>query len=320
LVTAGVDLGGTKLLGLALDDGGSVVAEERVPTPTGEAAVMDALCELVTALAATTGPVTGIGVGVPGLVDRSGTLRVAPNLPGVADLDVRGTLAARFPGAAVRVDNDATCATWAEHRLGAARGVPDAVLVTLGTGIGGGLVAGGRLLRGANGFAGEVGHMVVDPNCQPCPCGKRGCWEQVASGSGLGRLGREAAEAGRASRIAELAGGAAAAVRGEHVTTAAAEGDEEAVVVMTRFGWWVALGLANLAAVLDARRFVLGGGLVEAGEVLLAPTRAAFAELVLGADQRAVSIVPAALGEHAGAIGAALLALEDGNDGPAGGG
>jgi glucokinase len=314
LVTAGVDLGGTKLLGLALDDGGSVVAEERVPTPTGEAAVMDALCELVTALAATTGPVTGIGVGVPGLVDRSGTLRVAPNLPGVADLDVRGTLAARFPGAAVRVDNDATCATWAEHRLGAARGVPDAVLVTLGTGIGGGLVAGGRLLRGANGFAGEVGHMVVDPN------GKRGCGEQVASGSGLGRLGREAAEAGRASRIAELAGGAAAAVRGEHVTTAAAEGDEEAVAVMTRFGWWVALGLANLAAVLDARRFVLGGGLVEAGEVLLAPTRAAFAELVLGADQRAVSIVPAALGEHAGAIGAALLALEDGNDGPAGGG
>lgn len=284
------------------------MAEHRLPTPRGAAGVLDVLAETVAAL----GPASAVGVGMPGLVDVTGVLRFAPNLPGVVDLDVRGGLRARFPGVAVRVDNDATCAGWAEDRVGAARGSSHALLVTLGTGIGGGLIVDGRLARGAHGFAGEIGHMVVDPNGPSCPCGQRGCWERFASGSGLGSLAREAAAATPGGRMAELAGGDPEAVRGEHATAAAAEGDAVAQGVMAGFGRWVALGLANLANVFDPEVFVLGGGLVKAGEILLAPVREAFAGLVLaGAHRPPIAIVAAALGERAGAIGAALLAAEE---------
>ena len=269
--------------------------------------MLDVLAEVVAAL----GPASSVGVGVPGLVDVEGVLRFAPNLPGVVDLDVRGALLARFPNTTVRVDNDATCAGWAEAQVGAARGAVDALLVTLGTGIGGGIIARGRVVRGANGFAGEFGHMVVDPHGPPCPCGQRGCWERFASGSGLGRLAREVAAASPLGRMATLAGGDPEAVRGEHATAAAAEGDEQAEAVLARFGWWVAVGLANLANAFDPELFVLGGGLVEAGEILLAPVREAFADMVLaGAHRPVIAIVPAALGERSGAIGAALLAGE----------
>lgn len=290
---------------MALEDG-RVVEERRVATPEGEGAVLDAVA-LAAAAVQGGGEVEGVGVGVPGLVDRSGVLRFAPNLPGVADLPVREELEARL-GVAVRVDNDATCAAWGERQAGAARGYDDVILVTLGTGIGGGIVAGGTLLRGAHGFAGEVGHTVIDPAGPPCPCGQRGCWERFASGSGLGRLGQEAAAAGRAAGVLARAGGDPAMVQGEHVTGAAASGDAEAQAVLADFGWWVALGLANLANVFDPQAFVLGGGLVEAGELLLGPVRTAFASLLTAGQYRpAVDIVPASLGEHAGAIGAAHL-------------
>ncbi len=289
---------------MALDDG-AVVEERRVPTPVGEGPLLDALAEVVSTVA--DGGLEGVGVGVPGLVDRDGVLRFAPNLPGVHDLAIRAELEARL-GVKVRVDNDATCAAWGERQLGAARGYDDVLLATLGTGIGGGVVAGGRLLRGANGFGGEIGHMVIDPDGPECPCGQRGCWERFASGGGLGRLGQRAALEGRAAAVLTLAGGDPTGVRGEHVTAAAATGDAEAQAVLVDFAWWVALGLANLANVLDPQAFVLGGGLVEVGELLLAPVRTAFAELLTGGAHRpGVAIVPAALGEHAGAIGAACL-------------
>ncbi|MEJ7582766.1 MAG: ROK family protein [Acidimicrobiales bacterium] len=182
-------------------------------------------------------------------------------------------------------------------------------MITLGTGIGAGITVKGEVLRGANGFAGEPGHMVVNPNGPPCPCGRRGCWERYASGSGLGRLAREAAHAGLASGVVALAGGECENVRGEHVTAAAESGDPAALKVLEDFGWWVALGIANLVNVLDSEVIVIGGGLVEAGDLVLDPTRRAYAELVLAAEHRPpVDIVSAQLGEHAGAIGAALLA------------
>ena len=199
----------------------------------------------------------------------------------------------------------------AEHRLGAGAGRSDVVLVTLGTGIGGSVIIGDRLVRGASGFAGEPGHMVVDPNGPRCPCGRRGCWERFASGSGLGRLGREAAEAGRAPGLVSRAGGDPASVRGEHVTEAAAEGDPGALEVLRQFAWWVALGIANLENLLDPELIIVGGGLAEAGELLLAPTRAAHRTLALGQEHRVpVAIQAAALGPDAGAIGAGLLALD----------
>ncbi len=310
----GIDLGGTKCLGLLLDQSGTVLAERRMATPVGAAAIVDVVVQVVEALVpagspAGRGGVLAVGVGAPGLVDVDGVLRFAPNLPGVVDLALRDLLEERFPGARVRIENDASCAAWAERQTGAARGADHAVMATLGTGIGGGIVVDGRLLRGAHGFAGEVGHMVVDPNGPPCPCGKRGCWERFASGSGLGRLAREQAHARPLGRMVELAGGDPEDVRGEHVTRAASEGDEGALEVLRAWAWWLALGLANLANVFDPELFVLGGGLVSAGEVLLEPARAAFAGLVVAGEHRPpVGIVPAELGERAGAIGAALLA------------
>jgi len=303
--TVGVDLGGTKCLAVALE-GATVVEERRVPTPVGGAALLDAIT-LVAVDMQDGGPVAGIGIGAPGLVDRAGVLRFAPNLPGVVDLAVGAELEARLD-VPVRVDNDATCAAWGERQSGAAQGYDDVILATLGTGIGGGIIAGGRLVRGANGFAGEIGHMVVDPDGPPCPCGQRGCWERFASGGGLGRLGQAAVAGGRGGRVLELAGGDAATVRGEHVTRAAGEGDVEAQAVLADFGRWVALGLANLASVFDPQAFVVGGGLVEAGELLLGPVRLAFADLLSGGPHRPpVAIVAATLGERAGAIGAARL-------------
>jgi glucokinase len=308
-LTVGVDVGGTKILGLAVDASGAVVGETvRVPTPRGGPALLDAIVDVIAACEGAIGGAAAAGVGIPGLVDHDGTVLVGPNLPDVFELAVAPALQGRL-AVPVTVANDANCAAWAEVTVGAAAGAADVVLVTLGTGIGGGVVAGGLLQRGANGFAGEPGHMVVDPQGPQCPCGRRGCWERYASGSGLGRMAREAAEAGRAARVVELAGGDPDDVRGEHVTRAAAEGDPGALAVLDELGWWAALGIANLVDLLDPQVVVVGGGLVEAGELLLAPIRRAFAELVLAGDRRPpVTIVAAALGERAGAIGAALLA------------
>jgi glucokinase len=266
--------------------------------------VVAAVCEVVEEL----GGADRVGVGLAGLVDDDGVLRFGPNLPGIVAFPFAARLRERL-GVPIVVDNDATTAMWAELQLGAARGAREAVLVTLGTGIGGGYVTGGRLQRGAHGFAGEPGHMVVDPRGPLCPCGRRGCWERFASGSGLGRLARDAAAAGRAGAVVDLAGGDPEAVRGEHVTAAALAGDRGALAILREFGWWVALGIANLVNVLDPEVVVVGGGLAEAGELLLSPVRERFAELVLAPEHRPpVRIAAAELGERAGAVGAALLA------------
>ncbi len=171
------------------------------------------------------------------------------------------------------------------------------------------MIAGGHVVRGASGFAGEIGHMVVDPTGPPCPCGKRGCWERFASGSGLGRLAREAAHAGRLDKVVSLAGGDPESVRGEHVTMAARSGDAGARAVLDELGWWLALGLSNLALALDPAVMVYGGGLVDTVTLVLDEVRNAFDELLEGrADRPEVRILPAQLGERAGAIGAALVA------------
>jgi glucokinase len=308
---AGIDVGGTKVLGVALraDDPAVVLGEARTPTPDSETGLLDAMADVVRQLDVQVGRpgITAVGVGIAGLIDRTGRLRVSPNLPGRRDVDIGVELHRRL-GLPIRVDNDATCAAWGEYLAGAARGADDAVLVTLGTGIGAGLIADGELVRGAHGFGGEAGHMVVDPRGPRCPCGRRGCWERFASGTGLGWLGREAAEAGQFPRGVELAGGVADNVRGEHVTQAAREGDEDALEVMQEFAGWVGLGLGNLVTLLDCSLVVIGGGLVEAGEVLLAPVRTAYLRQVMAPEERqGVRIVPAELGERAGATGAALL-------------
>ncbi|HUZ44727.1 MAG TPA: ROK family protein [Acidimicrobiales bacterium] len=310
-VSIGIDVGGTKVLGVALTAEGSVVSEHRVPTPAGAEELISSILDVVGVLDALAGSTElPVGVGAPGMVTRTGEVLFAPNLAGAHQLALARLLAERLPAQRrVVVDNDATCAGWGEAVHGAARGAGDAVVVTLGTGIGGGIISGGGLLRGANGFAGEIGHMVIDPSGPICPCGRAGCWERYASGSGLGRLARDAAHAGRSARLVELAGGDPESVRGEHVTQAAGEGDAGALEVMDRFSWWLAAGLANLANAFDPAVIVIGGGLVEAGEILMGPTRRDFLALVeAGSTRPGIDILPAALGERAGAIGAAALA------------
>lgn len=309
MTAIGLDVGGTKVLGVALDPAtpAQVVAEERVPTPEGGEGLTERLLALAAALGARAGAAESIGVGLPGLVDRTGTLHLGPHLRHIRNLPLGARLGevARVP---VVVDNDANCHAVAEQAAGAAEGAQEALVVTLGTGIGAGIITGGRLLRGANGFAGEPGHMVVDPSGPPCPCGKRGCWERFASGTGLGRLARDAANGGRLDAAVDLAGGDPDAVRGEHVTAAARAGDAEAQAVLGELAHWIALGLANLANILDPEVIVVGGGLVEAADLLLPEVQDRFTGLVMAGDRRpALPIVPAALGERAGAIGAALL-------------
>jgi glucokinase len=302
--SVGIDIGGTKLLAVRVAADGSVVPDVVQASPTSGPELIDEV--LAASERLSRGRPGSLGVGVPGLVDPTDTVRFAPNLQGVTGTLLGDRLRKDLPGVPLWIGNDATAACWAEHQLGAGAGHGDMIMVTLGTGVGGGIVSRGELLEGSNRYAGEFGHMVVDPNGPKCPCGKRGCWERFASGAGLGFLGREMAVAGEAPRVAQLAGDAEA-VRGEHVTIAAREGDGPALEIMARFAWWVALGLANLTNALDPDLIVLGGGLAVAGDVLLEPTRRAFVELVEAPELRQmVRIVPAALGFQAGAVGAAL--------------
>ena len=307
----GIDVGGTKCLGVVVDDEvervEGIVAEVREPTPYDAVELIDVLAGIVEALDTDAGEVTSVGVGAPGLITRTGVLRSSPNVPHVVELDIAGQLGARL-GRDVAVGNDATCAALAEWRLGAGRDHEDVLMITLGTGIGGGIVSHGRLVVGSHGFAGEFGHMVVDPNGPPCVCGRRGCWERFASGSGLGQLARTAAFGGRLRRVVQVAGGDPSLVRGEHVQAAAEEGDEQAAAVIDEFARWVALGLVNLTNAFDPAVFVLGGGLAEGAHLYLDPIQRWFGELLYAPDRRPhPDLAFAELGEHAGAIGAALL-------------
>jgi glucokinase len=309
VVAIGVDIGGTKLMAVRLTQTGDLIGDPlTVPAPRTAADLVEGVLAAARTLGREDGA-TSIGVGVPGLVGVDNDLLFAPNLHGAEGAEIGAALQAGAPLARIWVGNDATAAGWAEHQAGAGMGSTDMLMVTLGTGIGGGIVSQGHLNEGAHRFAGEFGHMVVDPNGPMCPCGKRGCWERYASGAGLGLLARETAMAGTAPELTARAGGDPEDVKGEHVTAAAASGDTASVQIMARFGHWVALGLANLANLFDPETIVVGGGLIEAGEVLMAPIRTSFDELIEGGGRRPVpAIVAARLGSRAGAVGAGLLA------------
>jgi glucokinase len=295
-LSLGVDVGGTKMLSVVLNQRGSVETsvQQASPTTRGELAVqVEAVANRICA-----GAPAALGVGVPAWVDGGGHIRFSPHLPGVVGEDLLVDLQRAFPRTPLWLGNDASAACFAEQQIGAARGCSEVLMVTVGTGIGGGVVSRGRLLEGANGFAGEFGHMVVDPNGPRCPCGKRGCWERYASGAGLGALAREAALAGEAPTLVELAG-----------NDPAAAGDPAGVVIMQRFAWWLALGLASLANAFDPEVIVVGGGVAAASPVLMEPLRKSFFELVEAPGaRRRLRVEPAALGAQAGAVGAALLA------------
>lgn len=306
LVTIGLDIGGTKVLGVVVDDAGNVVREVRRPSPVNELAALVAVCaRMVDELAE---PGAAVGVGAAGLVDRRGRLTYAPNIPGVRNAPLRDELL-RVLDRPVVVDNDANTAALCEVTYGAAAGARHAVMVTLGTGIGGGFIFDGKVYRGANGFAAEIGHVTVERDGPVCACGELGHWEAIASGHALGRMARELCAAGEGEAILAAAHGDLDAVSGEEVAAAAAMGDPNACALLARYADNVALGLANLANILDPERIVIAGGLVSMGALLFDPLLVAFRDRLEGTEYRPeIPIVPAALGERAGAVGAAVLA------------
>jgi glucokinase len=304
----GIDVGGTKVGALLISENGEVLAEERADTPRDD---VDATLEVVYRLAEVLGKrgdAVAVGVGAAGMVDaEAGMLRFAPNLDWM-EVPVRDLVAKRT-GLPCVLDNDANAAAWGEYRFGAGRGHDDLLVVTVGTGIGGGIISGGRLVRGAHGFAAEIGHFIVEPGGPWCGCGNRGCWEQVASGQALDRAAREAAQSRPDSMIADLAGTHAPV--GRHVWEAARQRDRMATSILDEVGGRLGEGIAGLVNVLDPEAVVIGGGVVDIGDLLLAPARRAFVAAVEAPDHRPeVPLVPAQLGNRAGAIGAAALALE----------
>ena len=307
----GVDVGGTKVAAGVVGPDGAILAATRRPTPSGSPAETEqVIADVVAELRSSYADVVAVGIGAAGWVasDRA-TVVYAPNLAW-RDEPLRDRLAERIDLPVV-VENDANAAAWAEHRFGAARDADHVVLVTAGTGIGTGIVIGGQLYRGGFGMAGEAGHLTMVRDGLPCGCGQRGCWEQYASGNALVRLAREraAAEPTRAKVLLDLAGGAAAEVTGAMVTEAAGSGDPVAQECFDEVGRCLGEGLADIAAVLDPTVFVVGGGVADAGELLLAPARAAYAaRLPGGAHRQHAPVRLAELGNEAGLVGAADLA------------
>jgi glucokinase len=306
LSAIGLDIGGTKVLGVLLADDGTIVSERKRAAPhAGIDAIADTCAFIVGSLTTTDVP---IGAGIAGLVDTDGRVAYSPNLPHVRRAPFREKLAAAT-GRRVVVDNDANVATLGEATYGAARGARHAMLVTLGTGIGGGMLLDGRMYRGAHNFGGEIGHFTIDAAGPMCACGERGHWEAIASGTALGRMARDLVARGGGAAIVAAAGGDRSAVTGIEVGIAAARGDGDALSLLAQYADNVALGLAGLANILDPERIVIAGGLVELGALLFGPLRDAFRRHVEGADYRPpIDIVPAELGARAGAVGAAVLA------------
>lgn len=307
----GIDIGGTKTLGVVLSDQGNLLAQLRFPTPTSSVELIELILSTYSELSCEVPDgvvISSLGIGVAGLVDMAGELRCAPNLAEADGLRL-GELIGSSVDVAVYLDNDANCAALAEIRLGVAKDIDNAFLVTLGTGIGGAVVANGKVYRGGFGLAGEPGHMLVDPEGIQCACGARGCWEAYASGTGLRNLALRRAAAGELSNVVQGLEGKSERITGELISHAASAGDQEAIAVVDEYAKWVALGLANCAALLDPEMIILGGGIAGSWQLFGPRICGLFDDFVIGSRQRsAVQIKPAKIGEAAGAVGASLLA------------
>ena len=306
----GVDLGGTKIAAGVVDEAGNVVAQDRRPTPSLSAQdVVDSIVDIVNTLAKGR-EVVGVCVAVPGFVDSTRSrLLFTPNLP-MQEEPLRSLIESRVHLPVV-IENDANAATWGEVRYGGARNARNAVMLTVGTGLGGGLVIDGRLVRGSAGVAAEVGHMTFIQDGAPCGCGLNGCWEQYASGNALLRIARELASARRADAktLLSLGDGTPEGIQGEHITKAAQNGCPVAIAAFEELGDNLGRGMASLSALLDPEIFVIGGGVSVAGDLLLRPTTQAFEQHLTARKFRQLpKIVIASMGNDAGLIGAADLA------------
>ncbi|WBU38754.1 ROK family protein [Homoserinibacter sp. YIM 151385] len=306
----GIDIGGTKIAGAVVTELGEILAEDRRPTPAGDPdAIVDAVVDMIRGLEARH-PVRAAGVAAPGFIDAAqSTVYYTPNIAWRNE-PVQRRLAALLPHLDITIDNDANAAGWAEFRFGAGRMSSDMTMLTIGTGVGGAVVVGDRLLRGGFGSAGEIGHLRVVPNGLPCGCGARGCIEQYGSGRALLRMAGEIADAGGIGQALAAAreerGGR---LDGDAVGGLIVQEDPGALAALRELGGWLGQACASLSAVLDPQIFVFGGGVAAAGERLLHPVRESYlAHLPARGYHPEPVFLVAELVNDAGVVGAADLA------------
>jgi glucokinase len=308
-LAVGVDIGGTKLAAGVVSPDGEIIARQVTPTPAASSAsIVEFICRAVTQFRERIGGIAAVGVGAAGWVQwPTGRIRYSPYIA-FNDFPLQQSLRDTL-GVPVTVDNDANTAAWAESRFGAGKGVANMLLLTLGTGIGGGLILGGELYRGTNSLGAEIGHIALDPGGDRCGCGNRGCFEAKASGTALGRAASKLVAARPDVPLARL-GAPGEDLTGVAVTFAAKAGDPSARALLAEIGSWCGIGIASLVAVLDPGLIVITGGLAESGELLLKPLRASLQTHVFARDYReAPPVVVSPLGPDAGLIGAGALAL-----------
>ncbi len=310
-LTIGVDIGGTKIAAGVVDEEGSILATCKVPTPETPEGVIDAIAEAVRTVSAGY-DIEAVGIGAAGYVDdKRATVLFAPNINWRHEA-LKDKVEQRI-SLPVVVENDANAAAWGEYKFGAGKGHEDVICITLGTGLGGGVIIGNKLRRGRFGVAGEFGHIRVVPDGLLCGCGSQGCWEQYASGRALVRYAHQRANATpeNAEILLSLGDGTIEGIQGKHISAAARRGDPVAIDSFRELARWAGAGLADLASLFDPSAFIVGGGVSDEGDLVLDPIRKSFRRWLVGGQWRPhAQVLAARLGGEAGLVGAADLARQ----------
>lgn len=310
-LTIGVDIGGTKIAAGVVDEEGAILDTHLVPTPPTAEGIVDAICAAVSG-AGKGHEIEAVGIGAAGYVDdKRATVLFAPNIDWRHE-PLKDKVEQRV-GMQVVVENDANAAAWGEYKFGAGQGHEDVICITLGTGLGGGIIIGNKLRRGRFGVAAEFGHIRVVPDGLLCGCGSQGCWEQYASGRALVRYAKQRANATpeNAEILLRLGDGTPGGIEGKHISAAAREGDPVAVDSFRELARWAGAGLADLASLFDPSAFIVGGGVSDEGELVLDPIRKSFRRWLIGGAWRPhAQVLAAQLGGKAELVGAADLARQ----------
>jgi glucokinase len=311
-----IDIGGTKMNVAIISREGEITARRTVPTQAAQGPetvvgrLVDGMDGLIADAGLTPRDLAAIGIAAAGVIDtRNGMVTTSPNLPGWNNIPLRSLLADRY-GRPASLINDADAAALGEHRFGSGKGHNTIIVLTVGTGIGGGIIANGELFLGPNFSAAELGHMVIDVNGPKCACGSQGCLEALASGTAVAREARGRLQRGARSSLMELSGGEVQNVTAETVHRAARTGDELANQVIAQAAFYLGIGVINVVNIFNPEAVIIGGSLSAMGDLLLQPVRDLVAERAMPALARSVHIAAAQLGNDAGLFGAAVYALE----------
>tara|TARA_B100000902_G_scaffold377037_1_gene408870 strand:- start:6760 stop:7734 length:975 start_codon:yes stop_codon:yes gene_type:complete len=309
LLSAGFDIGGTSIRGLALGHDRELTQLHQKKHLGDLKSIVNSIVDISMQIQITTNKkIRSIGIGCAGLVDSNGVVKTSPNIQAIENFPLRTEVEEKMQ-IPVLVENDANCAAWAEAKLGSAQNSNNAIVVSFGTGIGAGILLNGELQKGASGYAGEIGHMVIEKEGLACPCGKRGCWEQYASGSALGKIANEVLDDKTIIKMKSKTDFQNTSITSEQIGIAAQENHPEAIRVIKVYSEQVAIGLGNLTKALDPEVIILGGAITAIGEPLLQPIKESYAEIAdSGLDSANVEIRLARFGNKAGSIGAAIFA------------